>query len=134
MLIDRPFIVLTPPYQKGETGVMAALNTRRYLIILLAVATGLIHLIPLGFLFGGTQILFVLNGLGYLALIAALYFIPQLAGMRSLIRWVLIAYTAITLILYFVMNWPDVWAPLGLITKAIELVLIVLLLMDSPEV
>lgn len=112
----------------------ASLNSRRYLIILLAVATGLIHLIVLGFLFGGPQPLFILNGLGYLALIAALYFIPQLAGSRGLIRWVLIAYTAITLIAYFVMNWPDVWGPMGLITKAIEVVLIVLLLMDSPEV
>jgi hypothetical protein len=112
----------------------ASLNSRRYLIILLTVATGLIHLVILGFLFGGPQILFILNGLGYLALIAALYFVPQLAGMRSLIRWVLIAYTAITIIGYFVMNWPDVWGPLGLITKAIEIVLIILLLMDSPEV
>jgi hypothetical protein len=121
-------------FRKEKLGIMAALNTRRYLIILLAVATGLIHLIILGFLFGGPQILFILNGLGYLALIAALYFVPQLAGMRSLIRWVLIAYTAITIIGYFVMNWPDVWGPLGLITKAIEIVLIILLLMDSPEV
>jgi hypothetical protein len=112
----------------------ASLNTRRYLIILLAVATGLIHLVLLGFLFGGPQILFILNGLGYLALVAALYFIPQLAGSRSLIRWVLIAYAAITLVAYFVMNWPDVWNPLGIITKAIEVGLIVLLLMDSPEV
>jgi hypothetical protein len=111
----------------------ASLNSRRYLIILLAVATGLIHLILLGFFFGGPQILFILNGVGYLALIAALYFVPQLAEMRSLIRWVLIAYTAITVILYFVQNWPDVWGPLGLVTKAIEVVLIVLLLMDSPE-
>lgn len=112
----------------------ASLNSRRYLIILLAVATGLIHLIILGFLAGGTQILFILNGLGYLALIAALYFLPQLAGSRSLIRWVLIAYAAITVIAYFVMNWPDVWNPLGVITKVIEVVLIILLLMDSPEV
>lgn len=110
----------------------ASLNSRRYLIILLAVATGLIHLIVLGFLVDGTQPLFILNGLGYLALIAALYFIPQLAGSRGLIRWALIVYAAITLIAYFVMNWPDVWGLLGLVTKAIELLLIILLFMDDP--
>jgi hypothetical protein len=111
----------------------ASLNSRRYLIILLTVATGLIHLVLLGFLFGGAQPLFILNGLGYLALIAALYFIPQLAGMRSLIRWVLIAYAAITVIAYLVMNWPDIWNPLGIIAKVIEIVLIILLLGDNPE-
>jgi len=113
---------------------MATLDTRRYLIIILTVATGLIHLVLLGFLFDGPQWLFILNGLGYLALIAALYFLPQFAGMRSLIRWVLIAYAAITVIAYFVMNWPNVWNPLGVITKVIEIVLIILLLMDNPEV
>lgn len=111
----------------------AVLNSRRYLIILLTVVTGLIHLIVLGFLFGGTQVLHILNGLGYLALIAALYFIPQLAGMRSLIRWALIAYAAITIILYFFLDSQPFTNPLGLATKAMEIALIVLLLMDRSD-
>lgn len=38
--------------------------------------------------------------------------------------------TAVTIILYFVFNWPDVWGIMGIITRLIELVLIALLLMD----
>jgi hypothetical protein len=111
----------------------AVLNPRRYLIILLTVVTGLIHLIMLGFLFGGTQILPILNGLGYLALITALYFIPQLARMRSLIRWVLIGYAAITIILYFFLDAQPFTNILGLVTKAMEIALIILLLMDRSD-
>ena len=111
----------------------AELNPRRYLIILLTVIVGLIHLIVLGFLFGGVQWLPILNGLGYLALITALYFIPQLAGMRPLIRWALIGYAALTFILYFFFDSNPFTNPLGLATKAMEVALIVLLLMDRSE-
>jgi hypothetical protein len=111
----------------------AVLNTRRYLIILLAVATGLIHLVVLGFLFGGPQALPILNGLGYLALIVALYFIPQLAKWRPLIRWALIGYTALTFVLYFFLDSNPFGNVLGLVTKAMELALIILLLMDRSE-
>jgi len=95
-------------------------------IFLLALATAIIHLY-LGFSFGNT--LFVLNGLGYLGLLAALQLpIPQLARFRPIVRWVLVGYTALTIVLYFVM------APLtviGLVDKAIEVALIVLLLADA---
>jgi hypothetical protein len=95
-------------------------------IVLLALATAIIHLY-LGLSFGNT--LFVLNGLGYLGLLAALQLpIPQLARFRSFVRWVLVGYTALTIVLYFVM------APLtviGLVDKAIEVALIVLLLADA---
>lgn len=104
----------------------------QYGIIALAIATGLIHLVALGIPSG--EILFILNGLGYLALVAAIYLpLGFLAGYRSLARWVLIGYTALTFVLYFVMNWPDVWNPLGIITKVIEVVLIVLLWMDREN-
>jgi hypothetical protein len=95
-------------------------------IFLLALATAIIHLY-LGLSFGNT--LFVLNGLGYLGLLAALQLpIPQLARFRPFVRWVLVGYTALTIVLYFVM------APLtviGLVDKAIEVALIVLLLADA---
>lgn len=109
------------------------LNTRRYLIVLLAVITSFVHLVVLGFLFGAPQLLPILNGLGFLALTAALYFIPQFAGMRSLIRWALIAYTAVTFILYFFLDSHPFTNTLGLATKAIELALIALLLTDRSE-
>jgi hypothetical protein len=111
----------------------ATLNTRRYLIILLTVVTGMIHLVVLGFLFGGPQLLPILNGLGYLALIIALYFIPQLAGRRSLIRWALIGYTALTFVLYFFFDSNPFTNVLGLVTKAMEVALIILLLMDRAD-
>ena len=95
-------------------------------IFLLALATAAIHLY-LGLSFGNT--LFVLNGLGYLGLLAALQLpIPQLSSFRPIVRWVLVGYTTLTIVLYFVM------APLmviGLVDKTIEVALIVLLLADT---
>jgi len=108
----------------------SSLNPRRYAIIALTVITALVHL---GLGITTSNNLFLLNGVGYLALIVALYFIPQLAGQRALIRWVLIAYTAVTFVLYFVFNWPNIWGPAGLIDKAIELILIVLLWLDRND-
>ena len=101
-------------------------------IIALGIATGLIHLFALGIPSGET--LFILNGLGYLALVAAVYLpLRFLAGYRTLARWLLMGYAALTLVLYFVMNWPDVWNPLGIITKLIELALIILLWVDRDN-
>lgn len=99
------------------------LSSNQWIVVGLAAATGLIHLV-LGL---GGNTLFILNGLGYFALAAGLYMIPQLAGQRPLIRWALLGYTAVTFILYFAFNWPNVWGPMGLITKVIELALLVML-------
>ncbi len=111
----------------------ASLSSRQWIVVGLAVVTAVIHLIlGLGLVGGGDiNALFVLNGVGYLALIVALYFLPQLAGQRALVRWALIGYTAVTFILYFVFNWPDIWGPVGLLDKGIELVLIILLWLDK---
>jgi hypothetical protein len=108
----------------------SSLNSKRYAIIALTVITALIHF---SLSFNPLNPMFILNGAGYLVLIVALYFIPQLAGQRSLIRWVLLAYTAVTFVLYFVFNWPNIWGPLGLIDKAVELVLIILLWLDRTD-
>lgn len=108
----------------------SALNPKRYAIVALTVITALIHL-ALGI--NPLNPLFLLNGAGYLVLIVALYFIPQLAGQRALIRWVLLAFTAVTFVLYFVFNWPDIGEPVGLLDKAIELVLIILLWLDRKD-
>lgn len=82
-------------------------------IIGLTAATALIHI---QFLFPETM--FILNGLGYLALLAALYFVPQLAEHRRLVRLVLLGYTAVTVVL---------WA-------LIELALIALLWVEDRQV
>lgn len=108
----------------------SALNPKRYAIVALTVITALIHL---GLGISLSNPLFLLNGVGYLVLIVALYFIPQLAGQRALIRWVLLAFTGLTFILYFAFNWPDIWGAMGLADKVIELVLIILLWLDRKE-
>ena len=106
----------------------------QYGIIILTLITAAVHLfLGIQGLSGGFGAMFLLNGIGYLVLLAALYFIPQLAAQRSLIRWLLLAYTAATFVLYFVFNWPDIWGPLGIIDKAVELVLIVLLFLDRKS-
>lgn len=109
---------------------VANLSGRQKGIVGLTVVTAVIHIV-LGIVSGGTfLILFLLNGIGYLALLAALYFLPQMAGQRSMVRWAFLAFTAVTFVLYFVFNWPDIWSPMGIVDKLIELVLIVLLLQE----
>ena len=107
------------------------LGALQYGIIILTIITALTHLI-LGFRFWPDflGIMFVLNGVGYLVLLACLYFIPQLAERRGIFRWLLLAFTAVTFVLYFVFNWPDIYGLGGLIDKAVELVLIILLIID----
>ena len=104
-------------------------------IFLLTLATAVIHLylgftaIPyFGVNFG--IMLFILNGLGYLGFVAALQLpIRQLARFRSAARWVLVAFTALTIVLFFVMA-PE-YTIIGYVDKAIEVALIALLLADA---
>lgn len=104
------------------------LSQNQMIVVGLAAATALIHLV-LGVLSGGSfGLIFILNGLGYLGLVAALYFLPQTAGMRPQVRWALIAFTAVTVVLYFVANRAaGLTQPLGMITKVIEVALIAML-------
>jgi hypothetical protein len=99
----------------------------------LAVLTAVIHLVlGLGAPEPMFMILFVLNGVGYIVLVAALYFLPAFAANRSLIRWTLIGFTAVTVILYFVFNGTEAFkSAFGLVDKAIEVVLIILLWLDK---
>jgi hypothetical protein len=104
-------------------------------IFLLTLATAVIHLflaftaIPYyGLNFG--IMLFILNGLGYLGLLAVLQLpIPQLARFRSAARWVLVAFAALTIVLFFIM--APVYEIIGYVDKAIEVALIALLIADA---
>jgi hypothetical protein len=108
------------------------LGPLQYGIIVLTTLTALLHLaLGIGFFQDTLGKLFVLNGLGYFALLAALYFLPQFAGMRSLVRWALMAFAAVTIVAYFVMNPDALTSPPGLVDKAIEVALIVLLYLES---
>ena len=82
----------------------------------------------MGFNFG--VMLFILNGLGYLGLLAVLQLpIRQLARFRSAARWALIAFAALTIVLFFIM--APVYTIIGYVDKAIEVALIALLLADA---
>jgi hypothetical protein len=104
-------------------------------IFLLTLATAGIHLYLaltavayMGLNFG--VMLFILNGLGYLGLLAALQLpIPQLARFRSAARWALVAFAALTIVLFFLMA-PS-YTILGYVDKVIEVALIALLLADA---
>ena len=91
-------------------------------IAALTLATALIHL-QLNF----PDPVFILNGLGYLALLVAL-FLPSLARYRGLVRWALIGYTALTILLWLFLG---ARTPIGYMDKVIEIVLIALLLIEA---
>ena len=75
--------------------------------------------------------LFAANAAGYVALTAALYHPhPPLRRHRRAIRWALIAFTAVTVVAYVVMIQGHVDA-LGLADKAVELLLIALLVVED---
>ena len=103
----------------------------KWLIGLLTAATGILHLL-VGFnLIGpgvGTEYLLVLNGVGYLVLLWLFW--TSNGSRRGTIRWILLAYTLITLVGYFLLR-PDSFGNIiDLIIKAIELLLVILLFLD----
>jgi hypothetical protein len=55
--------------------------------------------------------------------------IPQLARFRSAVRWALVAYATLTIVLFFVMA-PS-YEIIGYVDKAIEVALIALLIADA---
>jgi hypothetical protein len=96
-------------------------------IMLLTLITAIVHL-TLYF----PNALFILNGLGYLALLAGLYMPTRwlFVGLRSWMRWALLVYALLTIIS---------WLPIGdrttlaYLTKAIEVLLVGLLLIESRQ-
>jgi cellulose synthase/poly-beta-1,6-N-acetylglucosamine synthase-like glycosyltransferase len=99
------------------------------IIVLAAVATAFIHIVLALQFPGGVDRVFLLNGLGYLAL-TALLFAPfgVLDRWRTMIRWLLIIYTLITVVAWVFVG---VRSPVAFADKAIEIVLIVCLWLDG---
>src|SRR4030067_3316660 len=88
-------------------------------ILILTLATGIIHLILLNVLLGKISVPFVLNGLGFLALLAAYFLpIPVAKDNRNLVRWALIGFTAVTILAWVAIG-DKSWSggALGYITK-----------------
>jgi hypothetical protein len=97
-------------------------NVLRIGIVVLTLATALIHL-------NFPDPVFILNGLGYLTLLAALFLpIPRIARYRNVVRFVLAGYAALTIFLWILFG---ARTPIGYIDKVIEIVLISLLLLDA---
>ena len=104
-------------------------STLRTLIVVFTLITAVIHLV-LGFgslgdgFFG---VLFILNTVGYLALLVALLRpLAFLQGQEKLVHYGFMAFAAVTIIAWLVMN-GDFTNPIGLVTKIDELLLIVVL-------
>ena len=114
---------------------MSFLGTRNSILVF-TVLTALIHL-GLGFAFMSAPDflgeLFILNGMGYLALMYAyLWTPPFLAAQRGLVRWVYLGFTAVTIVLFFVFNGADAFTSIpGLVDKLIEILLVVSLYRHS---
>jgi hypothetical protein len=100
-------------------------------VVVLGLLSGFVHL---GIGIQGDMLL-LLNGLGYLALVAAL-FLPAsfLVEKRRQILWVLLGYTIITFIGYFISHPLGGYSNMGLFTKLIELGLMGCLTMRIWEV
>ena len=95
-------------------------------IILLALITAIIHL-TLSF----PDPVFILNGLGYLGLTAALFLqLSFLSGRRTLVRYGLMGFTLITILAWVAIGMRT---PLGYTAKIIEIALLVLLWFDRKN-
>lgn len=102
-------------------------NFNNISITLLTLATAGIHI---SLLF--PDVVFILNGLGYLTLLGA-YRLPIsiFQERRKLIRWIFIGFTGVTIIAWLAIgdkSWPG--GSLGYLTKLIEVVLAGLLLSE----
>lgn len=74
---------------------------------------------------------FILNGLGYMTLLAALYLpIARFAPYRRLVRWAMIGYAALTLLLWVAIGMRT---PVGYFTAVDEAALIVLLILEGAR-
>jgi hypothetical protein len=106
----------------------------RRAILVLGLFTALVHLIVLPFIVWKTidflYVAWILNGIGYLVLLWATLTEPSfLEGSRDLVHYAFIGFTAITIVAFFAFGaWQgDV---LGWVTKLVEVLLIVALVLD----
>lgn len=108
------------------------LTAKHYGIILFALVTAILHII----LF--PDIMFTLNGLGYLGLLGAYFLpIPFFQQRRNLVWWALVGYTLLTIILWVIMGEKNFSAStssmIGYYAKAAEVLLLGFLLADRPK-
>lgn len=108
------------------------LTGRHYGIILFTLATAFLHIVLY------PDIMFTLNGLGYLGLLGA-YFLPisVFQQRHNLVWWALVGYTALTIILWVIMGDKNFVAgtssATGYYAKAAEVILLAFLFADKPK-
>jgi len=94
-------------------------SLRKTSILALGGATSLTH-IALGLQY--SSLLFIWNGMGYAALLAANYAMPRLARYRNESRDLLMAYTGTTIVAYVLQEGLlGLISPVGMVNKAVEL-------------
>lgn len=100
------------------------LNVVRGAIVVLTVTTAVVHL----YLSQTAGVAFLLNGLGYIALMLALLIkLPFLVEREQLVHYAYIAFTVVTILAWVAIgqkSLSDPLGPIGYTTKAIELLLI----------
>jgi len=98
----------------------------RIAILVLGLATALIHLY-LNVRMGRFDPAFTANGIGYLVLLAVFFKwvnLPFLQGREKIVWYVYMGYTALTIVAYFAVNSNPFGDVLGLVDKAVEVLLI----------
>lgn len=123
------------------------LKTRDYPIVALVLITSFLHFgaaLDRGLFPDGPDPLFLLNGLGYLALLGAFFLpIPLLQQRHQTVWWALFAYVCVTII-----AWLVIWVGMNVIAngvpffsrdslygvpaKIVEVILLFLLWRDKP--
>lgn len=100
----------------------------RIAIIVLTVITAVVHL---ALNFGGLQPAFLANAIGYAVLLVVFFKwvnLGFLQGREKVVWYVFMAFTLVTIIAYFAVNGGESFSnPVGLLTKADELLLLIAL-------
>jgi len=93
-------------------------------VVLLTLIAAAVHL---SLLFPDSA--FILNGLGYLTLLAALYLpVLRLVSYRSVVRWTLMGYATLTILLWVAIGERSL---IGYSTTADEVALVILLVLEG---
>lgn len=98
-------------------------------IVLFALVTAGIHFY-LAMQSEMVRVMFTLNALGYVGMLAAMYLnLPFVRRRRRLVRYAFIGYTLLTILLWVIMGERT---PIAFVDKTAEVLLVALLFMERP--
>jgi hypothetical protein len=100
----------------------------RGIILVTGLITAAIHLF-MNVVMGHMDLLFTLNGLGYLGLLAAFFFnLPWISRQRALVHYLFMLYATVTIVAWFILG--SLHDPIGITAKIDEVILITALFLD----